>query len=454
MVVVGGGLAGMATAARLAKLGYAVVMCEARDRLGGGWASELLAVPESAVPDGGLRVDSVPSVVGFPAPWRDLFRKCGRPLEAELARSGHALVPAPPARYVFDDGAELVLPTDRGEQQRALITAYGRGVADRWCGLVDQLDTVWQALRPRGWEAELTSRRAVRAVRSTLRPSRTVADLARDAPHPHLAALIRSTAYRQGADPERTPALCAVELSLTRTFGRWTVSGPADSGDTGRSSVLVEALADRLRLRRVEVRLGVRVSALEIGSGTAAVRLSDGTSIHAATVISTVDPWQLVDHLLDRRTGRELRGGVHRLSPAAAPSICHDLLKSAMHPADAGDPTEAGSHPGAPAGTACPVYETVRLDPRGVPTLTWRRPIGAGTLRTTHEWASAKPAMGAGVAWRGYGDWFRRPPVTSPIPGLYLAGPYTPAGNHPSATVLSAALAASAVHARLGGRPR
>ena len=64
---------------------------------------------------------------------------------------------------------------------------------------------------------------------------------------------MRSIGYRLGSTPEQTPAWTAVELSLQRTFGRWQLQ-PLDSagiGDAGRSSVLIEALAARLRLRQV-----------------------------------------------------------------------------------------------------------------------------------------------------------------------------------------------------------
>ena len=86
VVVVGGGLSGMAAAARLAKARYAVTLYERSDRLGGRWAARSLL--------DGVLVDDGPAVLGFPAPWRDLFRKSGRPLEAELSRIGTELVPA------------------------------------------------------------------------------------------------------------------------------------------------------------------------------------------------------------------------------------------------------------------------------------------------------------------------------------------------------------------------
>ncbi|MFP5283443.1 MAG: hypothetical protein ACLGIF_08345, partial [Actinomycetes bacterium] len=66
-----------------------------------------------------------------------------------------------------------------------------------------------------------------------------------------------------------------------------------------------------------------------------------------------------------------------------------------------------------------------------------------------HDWTGASPASRAGVAWRRPGDWLRRPPVTTSVAGLYLAGPFSPPGNTPSTPVLAAALAAYGVHAHL-----
>ena len=119
VVVIGGGLAGLAAAARLAKNGHPVELFESSSSLGGLWAAREFRP--------GILVDQAPAVLGFPAPWRDLFRKSGRPLEAELTRMGYALEPAGPPVYHFADGSELRLPTDRGEAFEALTTMYDGG---------------------------------------------------------------------------------------------------------------------------------------------------------------------------------------------------------------------------------------------------------------------------------------------------------------------------------------
>src|SRR6059058_3134915 len=97
VVVVGGGFAGTATAARLAKLGHEVTVVERRERLGGALGF---------VEQDGFRWDAGPSATALPAVLRDLFRKSGRPLERELD-----LVPVEPVReHRFTDGSVLALP--------------------------------------------------------------------------------------------------------------------------------------------------------------------------------------------------------------------------------------------------------------------------------------------------------------------------------------------------------
>ena len=90
VVVIGGGLAGLAAAARLAKAGHQVELYERSET---PWAAPGRRIGSTS----GITVDDAPSIIGFPAPWRDLFRKSGRPLEAELARMGYVLAPAQPA---------------------------------------------------------------------------------------------------------------------------------------------------------------------------------------------------------------------------------------------------------------------------------------------------------------------------------------------------------------------
>lgn len=402
VVVIGAGLAGLAAAARLAKARHHVVLVEARDRIGGAWAPFELD---------GTTVDAAPPIFSFPAPWRDLFRKSGRALEAEFARSGEELVPAGPARHVFADGTDFVLPVGRGDQYAAITDRWGRPVADRWQDLVDGFAEVWQALRPLGIEAELTDRHQLgRAVRNRLRHRRTLAALAAGLDHPQLGAIVADLAYRSGSTPDRTPAFQAVQLYLDRSFGRWTA---------GSGATLIELLGRRLELRGVEVRTGVR--AVSLALDPVAVETSDGR-LGADAVIACCDARQLYDRLLPRSVARRERRRLRRLPPAVATEVRLDWAED--RPGDG--PTETVHH----RTTAGPLLE-------------WTRPAGSRTLRIRHDYGTGRTDP-SGVGWRGFGSWLDRPPVTSRTAGLFLAGRYSRGGAEPSQQVLSGALAAYA----------
>lgn len=411
VVVIGAGLAGIAAAARLAKARHRVVLLEQRDRIGGAWATAELD---------GVTVDAAPPIFSFPAPWRDLFRKSGRALEAEFARSGDELAPALPATHVFPDGTECVLPVSRGDQDAALADRFGRPVANRWRDLVDRLGEVWQALRPLGIEAELIDRHQLtRGVRKTLLARKTVADLARDLDHPQLSMIINDLGYLAGSRPDRTPAFVAVQLYLDRTFGRWTA---------GSGATMINMLQQRLELRGVEIRTATRATGI---TDPLTVITNEG-AIAACAVIASCDPPQLYRQLLPRTAARAERRRAQRLQPALAPSI---------------GLAWAGDQPGRPRNDE--PTETVRHRQRSGPTVSYTRPVGERTLLLTYDYADGRPDPAAGAAWQGFGSWLDRPPTTSAVPGLFTAGPSSRSGPGPSQQILSGALAAYATQRRI-----
>lgn len=435
-VVVGSGLAGLAAAARLAKNRHSVLVLEAADRLGGRL---------SPYEVGGVMVDDWPGMFAFPAPWRDLFRKSGRELADELTRHHQALVPAPATRHVFEEAiggsAELVLPSERGVQFAVLSQRYGEPVAIRWRDLLDHLDEVSQALRPLGGEAELRSAEQLRRARKVLQPGRSVADLAAAVKHPHLAAMIRTTAWRAGAEPRHTPGWCAAALADERRFGRWMIT----TGDhPDRASVLLDRLGDRLGTRRVSVRTQASATAVR-ATRDRHVAITTGDpelpGITARTVILAVEPTTAY-RLLGRAAGAERRAAA-RTTPALAPVVEHEV--KGVSTSSTG---EAGSTGGVGEAT-----ETIHHTDRG-PVITWTRPLPDGRMVTSrHDWTRARPDTGAGIAWRGPRTALRRPPIRSEVAGVHLAGPFSRGGADLPHVVLSGALASYACHDLLATTP-
>ncbi len=219
VTVLGGTFAGVAAAVRLARVGHHVTLVE----------------PDAAWPDR-LRA-RLGETLAFPAPWRDLFKKSGRPAAGALGLHGLELVGDTDGR-----------PTDRGAQWHRDVAELGEVAARTWRELVDAADDVWQALRPLDLEAERTPDAVARA---GLHPRRSLEHVARDLRHPVLAARVRAVASERGLDPRAAPAWLTSRLAVERTFGRWRLVDAA--GATRPASALVDVLLDRIADRRVLV---------------------------------------------------------------------------------------------------------------------------------------------------------------------------------------------------------
>src|SRR5262245_27503019 len=146
VVVVGGGFGGLASAARLAKLGHAVTLVEASDRPGGALRT---VEADGFVWQGSATTLLVPGVV------RDLFRKSGRPLERELE-----LVEQPVIReHRFSDGTTMRLPGGSRSAQLSAFDRLGPGLGTQWCDYVAAYSEDWALLRrdylERRWIPEL-----------------------------------------------------------------------------------------------------------------------------------------------------------------------------------------------------------------------------------------------------------------------------------------------------------
>lgn len=400
IVVIGGALPGMAAAARLAKVGHQVTIVESEPVLGGRWSAPGVLAP----------------VLDFPAPWKDLLRKSGRGFDAELARTGLALVAAPPAEHVFDDGTTLIWPSDRGGQWHALADHYGRSTADRWRDLLDALDATWQRIRPLGLEAELASARQLREA-GRLTRQRTVADLAASVGQAQLAHLVRDTAWRAGSDPARTPGWMASRLSVERLFGRWLLVDPAGVAQDPRR--LIDILSERLATRKVAV---LHATAIAVTSDL--VRTDQG-DLPADVIISTVHPWTHAALI----PGRLPRLRLAQLQPATAPQVTHRTLADASNE---------------------PFRHIVRHTASG-PIDTFRWTAGDGVHEVVHDYPGGAPERAAGLAWTRPSTWLRRPAVRTATPALYRASSAGRGGIEPWAQLLEAALASYAAHERLTG---
>ncbi len=428
VVVVGGGYGGLATAARLAKLGHEVALVEASGSLGGALTT---------VSADGFTWDAGPTSMLVPAVVRDLFRKSGRPLEAELGSDLHPLEVV--REHRFEDHSVLRLP---GGSRRAQVDAFeelGRGLGRVWDDHVASYAEVWEVLRrhyfeepwtpdrlPREVSALLDSRETLhKRLRKTFRDDRPVSV----AGHPFVA---------DGHDLRNVPVWAGLTTYLEQCFGAWTVPGGMHR--------LRDLLAERLELRGVTVLLDNEASDLVVRDGRVVAVTTAMGRVDADVVVCAVDPRRLP----------ALAPYVERTMPALPPVIAHLGLAGGL---DVAHETVVHGNPmvvirpggAAPEGhTAWTVHGRGRLSEDLLRVLARAKldvrdrvvtRVDRSPRETVQDWGGSPH----GVLWQGRGTVRQRLGPTTPVAGVYAAGAHATPGAGLAYVGLSAALVASAI---------
>lgn len=432
IIVIGGGLGGMATAARLAKQGHTVALLEASGRLGGALAP---------VEQDGYRWEAGPSSTLLPAALRDLFRKSGRPLEKELDVD---LEPLPVLReHRFADGTSVQLPGGSRADQIAAFDELGPGLGEKWAQHVELYNAVWDVLRRHYVEVPWTpgDRKAVPKelndlfdIRETLHKR-----LRHDFRDERLAFVAGHPATAEGHDLRNVPSWVGVTSYLEQRFGGWRVPG-----GMGR---LADLLTARLEQRGVTVRTGVEVGDLVVREGrVVAVRTVEGDA-DADAVVVAIDPRRLPT----------LAPHVERTMPAIPPVVSHlgltgdvpELTHDIVFNTEPMITVRRG--PGAPdGGTAWTLLGRGKIAEDMVLALVRhgidvRDHIVTRVDLTPRDLVEQWHGSPMGVLWQGRGTVRSRLGPTSPVGGVYVAGAHAAPGAGVPFVTQSAALVAQVI---------
>jgi UDP-galactopyranose mutase len=427
VVVVGGGFGGLASAARLAKLGHDVTLLERLPTLGGA---------VSTVAADGFEWDAGPTSTLVPAVIRDLFRKSGRPVERELELEPLDLV----REHWFEDGSVLGLPGHSRATQLRAFEELGAGLGRQWVAHVDSFADDWEVLRrayfENAWNPDDVSREAALRFDSRemlhKRLKRTFRDerLRQVAAHPFVA---------DGHDPRNVPAWAGLVAYLEQRFGAWEV--------TGGMAGLTRALAARMTTRGVTVALGVEATDVVVRDGRGVAVATTTGSVDADAVVCAIDPRMLP----------ALARHVERTMPAMPPVVCHVGLSAPVRdlPHEVvvhGDPMLVVRTGGrAPAGGAAyTVHGRGKLAEDILKALARHRLDLRADLvtrvdRTPRDLVSQWRTSPYGVLWEGRGTVRARLGPRTPVEGVYAAGAHATPGAGIPFVGLSAALVAQVI---------
>ena len=298
VVVIGSGLAGLASACTLAARGYAVTVVEKNEWLGGKAA---------LLEDRGYRFDMGPTILTLPSVLRRIFEEAGKKLESYL----DMVRLDPQWRCFFEDGTQFDLVESLPEMQQRLkdytgADATGKGY-EKFMAISKKLDEVsqkfffWKSVGGISDTMNVKESFSLDVLRDvlSLRFGRTVAGLVRShIPDARIAQMIDHFTQYVGSSPEASPAVLCGIAHMQTNEGIWY--------PMGGTRAVPEALVRLGRELGVNYITGRQVHAINETQGrVTGVRLDSGESIEAATVVCNSDCVRTCQELLPKQIAKK-----------------------------------------------------------------------------------------------------------------------------------------------------
>lgn len=278
-VVVGGGIAGLATAALLSTEGWRVTVLEARDEIGGRAGSWEQA---------GFRFDTGPSWYLMPEVFDHFFRLLGTTAAEELD-----LLPLDPAYRVYSDPQAGLAPLDvvsGRDAATALFESVEPGAGAKLDAYLDSAGDAYELAVTRFLYDTYETTAGLRDPALLRRLPQLAPLLARTlASHvdrrftdPRLRQILGYPAVFLGGSPYDVPSLYHLMSHLDLDEG---VLYPR-----GGFVEIIRAIARLAKAAGAVIETGARVTSIEAEAGTATgVLLADGRRLAADLVVSTAD---------------------------------------------------------------------------------------------------------------------------------------------------------------------
>ena len=282
IAVIGAGIGGLCTAARLAKAGHKVTIFEASDRTGGKCRTEWI---------GRYAFDTGPSLLTLPAVYRDFFQRTGdvmgRVLEIEEV--------SPSFDYRFHDGKSVQFANlSRKKTLAAIEESLGADAASEWDRVMVQAEAMWDVSREPFIESELKS------PLSLLKRPRLLRDLKTISPwkslrgigiqNPYLAKIMDRYATYSGSDPRVAPAVLSTIAFVEEAFGAWHIKGGIGT--------LAEKITERCQKLGVEIHLNSYVEEITLHRGRVSGLVVNGSAQSFDRVVANADAQFVYEKLL------------------------------------------------------------------------------------------------------------------------------------------------------------
>jgi phytoene desaturase len=313
VIVIGAGMGGMCTAARLVRQGHTVHVLEGSDKHGGKCRTEWI---------GKYAFDTGPSLLTLPAVYRDFFARTGKHLGQVL----DIQAVDPSFDYRFHDGVQLKFANlAHHKTQEEISRVLGPDVAAQWDVLMKRAEKMWDVSREPFVESELASVLSLIKRPTVLRDLRVIApwkslrDLAKELlPDAHLRYILDRYATYSGSDPRLAPAVLSTIAFVEEAFGAWHI--------TGGIGKLADAVYQRCLDLGVTFEFNSPVEKINHNkSRVTGVTLKSGQIIDASIVVANADASLVYNSLLSTKL-RKTKSARKRISQSTQSLAGFSLL--------------------------------------------------------------------------------------------------------------------------------
>lgn len=303
IAVIGAGIGGLCTAARLAKAGHKVTIYEASDRTGGKCRTEWI---------GRYAFDTGPSLLTLPAVYRDFFQRTGdvmgRVLEIEEV--------SPSFDYRFHDGKSVQFANlSRKKTLAAIEESLGADASAEWDRVMAQAEAMWDVSREPFIESELKS------PLSLLKRPRLLRDIKIISPwkslrgigiqNRYLAKIMDRYATYSGSDPRVAPAVLSTIAFVEEAFGAWHIKGGIGT--------LAEKITERCEKLGVEIKLNAWVEQITLHGNRVSGIVINGETQQFDRVVANADAQFVYEKLLpSTRKVKKVRKQLAKQEPSLA----------------------------------------------------------------------------------------------------------------------------------------
>lgn len=285
VIVIGAGAGGLASAVELSARGKSVLVLEAGPDPGGKMGRRVVD---------GVEFDTGPSVLTMIDVLESVFKRGNTRLKDHLE-----LIPTDGFRYLWPDGAKLLVHFDLDETLASVEASFGTNHADDFRGFMTYTKGIWDAAAPNFVYGDAPTmgsavKLGVTKFRELLKidPMRTMMGAIESrVKEPHLRDLLARYATYNGSNPWSAPA--------TLNCIAWVELGLGCYGVKGGMFALAQALEKVAKQHHAEFRYNTRVARIMRESGrVTGVRLEDGSELKAHAVVCNADVAHLTDTLM------------------------------------------------------------------------------------------------------------------------------------------------------------